>query len=61
MTAPKWYDLTINQDKMKFADLINELDQVAERYVIGDEIGGMTGYEHWQIRIVLKKGCEIEQ
>lgn len=60
MTEPKWYDLTISQDKMKFDQLTEILDSIAERYVIGDEIGGMTGYEHWQIRIVLKKGCSYE-
>lgn len=60
MTAPKWYDLTISQEKIKFATLVETLDAISERYVIGDEIGGMTGYEHWQIRLVLKKSCEYK-
>lgn len=54
MTDPKWWDLTIpRDDNPNIEILISALDEMAERYVIGEEIGD-GGYKHWQIRAVMK-------
>lgn len=62
MTAPKWYDFTLNKAKLGELWDIHTFEQIgqmfenlgAERYVIGQEVGGETGYEHYQCRVVFK-------
>jgi len=60
MTAPKWYDLTLSEEKCRERGIEN-VEQVgtllenlgADRYVIGREIGE-GGYQHYQVRVVFK-------
>lgn len=60
MTAPKWYDFTISQEKAvesgikSIENLATVFEQLgADRFVIGDEMGE-NGYRHWQCRVVFK-------
>lgn len=69
MTKPKWYDLTMPRGQhiqstgmlnpyygMTMTEIGKSLEEHgAERYVVGEETGD-AGYEHWQIRVVFKKG-----
>ena len=69
ITQPKWYDLTVSKDatrktvvEMGFIKKPEELDQylekcldeLCERWAYGNEVGE-GGYEHYQVRFVLKK------
>lgn len=60
MTAPKWYDFTIYQERAvehnvkSIKDLAQIFEQLgADRFVIGDETGE-GGLRHWQCRVVFK-------
>ena len=60
MTAPKWYDFTIYQERAveqnikSMHDLATIFENLgADRYVIGDETGE-GGLRHWQCRVVFK-------
>nr|WCR62260.1 MAG: replication associated protein [ssDNA virus sp.] len=72
MTAPKWYSMTMPRGIMlkdgtpnpwyglTAEEIGKELDAVgADRWVIGEEVGE-SGYEHWQIKVVFKKGKKKE-
>lgn len=58
MTDPKWWDVTSKKDTTNIEALYSALDNMAERYVIGEEIGE-GGYQHYQMRIVFKVGKEM--
>lgn len=56
---PKWYDITVSCDAMKARGLTEEgiqewLEKHCERWAYGRE-KGEEGYEHLQLRMVLKK------
>lgn len=54
MTAPRWYDVTLPRENMNDLDLQNFIEGLGvDRYAYGREIGE-SGYEHYQIRYVLK-------
>ena len=57
MTAPKWYDWTIPQEKATQDMVCNVLEVACDRFVIGVETGE-GGYKHYQCRGVLKKGLD---
>lgn len=62
MTKPKWYDFTIPREDEKFENLCTALKSwKAEKFVIGIETGGNTGYEHWQGRVVFKKPMTLAE
>lgn len=51
MTAPKWWDFTIPKGKMSINDVISMFERAkADKYVIGEEVGSLTGYEHYQCK-----------
>lgn len=55
MTAPIWYDVTLPREKATDEELQKFIEALGvERYAYGREIGE-GGYEHYQIRYVLKK------
>lgn len=59
MTEPKWWDFTASKKMGWTIDrLIGILEPVAERFVLGDEVGE-GGYEHIQGRVVFKIGKEL--
>ncbi|BBE29378.1 replication associated protein [Papio cynocephalus associated smacovirus] len=56
MTAPTWWDCTVpNNEKHPEIQMREILDKTTERYAYGREIGGETGYQHFQLRCVFKK------
>lgn len=58
MTAPKWYDMTISKKQWNDIESLKDcIRKIAERFVIGEEVGE-SGYEHYQIRMVLKEPTE---
>lgn len=60
MTEPKWWDATVSQELYTFDQLKAVLDDIAERYVIGREVGKTTGYKHYQVRMVLNVGKTLQ-
>lgn len=61
MTEPKWFDMTISKEKWgKMETLKDALNLVCERFVIGEEVG-QGGYEHYQVRAVMKQPTSIEE
>lgn len=59
MTEPKWWDFTASKNMGWTIDRLRPiLDEVSERYVVGDEVGE-GGYEHIQGRVVFKVGKEL--
>lgn len=62
MTAPKWYDFTAPKQGADFGHMCEVLkDWKAEKYVIGDEIGKDTGYEHYQGRVLFRKPMTMKE
>lgn len=59
MTEPKWYDITISRAKCPEEVLRKWLDENGERYAYGRE-RGEDGYEHFQVRVVLKNPTSWE-
>lgn len=59
-TAPKWWDCTVPRNDYTVQELQQLLEQQAERYVIGIEVG-KTGYEHYQIRMVLHEAQTLKK
>lgn len=59
MTEPKWWDATISKKENTFEFVVAKLEALSERFVIGDEVGE-GGYEHFQIRCVLKTGKSLD-
>lgn len=55
MTLPKWHMITIPKRLITVEALIAILDTTCEDYVIGEEKGEKTGYEHYQCKICLKE------
>lgn len=53
MTDPKWWDVTIKASSINLENLMEKLDEKCDRYVVGREVGE-GGYEHYQVRMVLK-------
>lgn len=61
MTKPIWWSATIS--KRFYADLETIktfFDKIADRYVIGEEVG-KDGYQHWQCKVVLTKGMDLDE
>lgn len=61
---PKWYDVTVSCEAMRARGLTEEgvqewLDKNCERWAYGRECGEQ-GYEHLQLRMVMKKECKLE-
>lgn len=62
MTAPKWWDITIKKG-------ILELDHVkamferakADKFVIGEEVGTLTGYKHFQCKGHFRKPYTLNE
>lgn len=54
MTSPKWYDITASKEKLPSSILEKWLNERCERWAYGNEVGE-GGYEHYQIRVVLKE------
>lgn len=61
MTTPKWYMITTPKRIITLSTLQALLDQTCEDYVIGEEVGEKTGYEHYQIKICLKADVEYNR
>ena len=61
MTTPKWWMITIPKHVVEIENLKILLDQVCEDYVIGEEVGEQTGYEHFQVKICLKGDIRYNQ
>lgn len=57
MTEPKWWDFTASKEKGATREKVIEiLEPISDRFCIGDEVGGTTGYKHLQGRVVFKVG-----
>ncbi|AJF23062.1 rep protein [Human smacovirus 1] len=54
MPSTKWYDITASKEKLPRSILEKWLNERCERWAYGNEVGE-GGYEHYQIRIVLKE------
>lgn len=60
MTEPKWYDITAWPSQgYTMENLIEKMDELCERYVIGREHASTTDNEHFQCRCVFKIGKEM--
>lgn len=56
MTAPKWWDLTIPKGTLRMNNVVEAFENAkADKYVIGEEKGTMTGYEHFQCKAHFRK------
>lgn len=56
MTAPKWWDFTIPQEDMTREELVERFEKAkADKYVIGREVGTVTGYAHYQCKAHFRK------
>lgn len=73
MTEPKWWDCTLSRERTNMNGTKNPwfewtserigkhlMEHGAERCVVGEEVGD-DGYQHWQIRVVWKKGRTLPQ
>lgn len=62
MTAPKWWDFTIPAKDISREDLVKRFENAkADRFVIGHEVGTLTGYEHWQCKAHFRKPMSFEE
>lgn len=60
MTEPKWWDFTASKQQGWTRErVIQILEPLAERFVVGDEVGE-GGYEHLQGRVVFKVGKDTK-
>lgn len=62
MTAPVWWDITNPKKDITKKALIDALGELkTDQYVIGEEIGLESGYEHYQIRVHFKKPYTLNE
>lgn len=51
MTAPKWWDLTIPKGMLTTKQVVEMFERAhSDKFVIGEEVGTLTGYEHFQCK-----------
>lgn len=51
MTAPRWWDFTIPKGLLTVKMVADMFERAkADKYVIGEEVGTQTGYEHFQCK-----------
>lgn len=62
MTAPKWYDLTIKKGLLTI-EMVRDMfeNAKADKYVIGEEEGTLTGYKHFQCKAHFRKPYTINE
>lgn len=62
MTAPRWWDLTIPKGDMTVEMVKDWFERAkADKYVIGEEKGTVTGYEHFQCKAHFRKPMTLNE
>lgn len=62
MTAPKWWDFTIPKGIMTTKMVVEMFERAkADKYVIGEEKGTLTGYEHFQCKAHFRKPYTLNE
>lgn len=62
MTAPKWWDLTIPKGQLTTDMVVKMFENAkADKFVIGEEKGTLTGYEHFQCKAHFRKPYTLNE
>lgn len=62
MTAPKWWDITIPKGQMTTEMVVAMFENAkADKFVIGEEVGKLTGYEHFQCKAHFRKPYTLNE
>lgn len=62
MTAPRWWDLTIPKGVLETKHIVSLFERAkADRFVIGEEKGTITGYEHFQCKAHFRKPMTLNE
>lgn len=62
MTAPKWWDFTIPKKDVTKDELVKRFENAkADKFVIGEEVGKLTEYEHYQCKAHFRKPMTFEE
>lgn len=62
MTAPKWWDFTIPRGNLELKTIVASFERAkADKFVIGQEVGTQTGYEHFQCKGHFRKPMTMNE